>query len=277
VQQFGAELLAAMPGLEKMPVSFWLQLVKTKNLTALQTICDAFIKNVSAERLDLQQCVELACAQATPVARMGLQLLKARSITTAEQRATLSAIGHAKCEAVARELGDWALSILGTPQTYNLEHMQPLFDSLLAGMRDSAWRWVSSPESPGYNDPVLWSRLTETPFDDLRLRLVDHLERRSKLPATNGSTDLTPVWSSVLLGVHRGGRQKAKAVRQVGAALQKDPSRIEALLPVLAVAVRSVRRPEARAGLAAVVSAIEARPELAPLVKKYLPELELLQ
>ena len=121
---------------------------------------------------------------------------------------------------------------------------------------------------------MLWSRLTETPFDDLRLRLVDQLERRSKLPGAN-SGELSFLWCTVLLGVHRGGRQKAKAVRQVGAAIQRDPARTEQLLPVLAVAIRSVRQPEARAGLMALVAAVEARPELAELVKHHLPELEL--
>jgi hypothetical protein len=43
---------------------------------------------------------------------------------------------------------------------------------------------------------------------------------------------------------------------------------------VLVVAVRSVRGAESRAGLAAVVTALEARPELGPLVRQFLPELQ---
>ncbi len=84
-----------------------------------------------------------------------------------------------------------------------------------------------------------------------------------------------PVWSSVLLGVHRGGRQKAKAAVQVAQAIARTPQQAEQLMPVLAVAVRSVRGPEMRAGLSAVVALVEARPELAPLVRQHLPELEL--
>jgi hypothetical protein len=41
------------------------------------------------------------------------------------------------------------------------------------------------------------------------------------------------------------------------------------------VAIRSVRFPEARGGLSAVVRAVDARPELEPLVSRYLPELKL--
>jgi AmiR/NasT family two-component response regulator len=79
----------------------------------------------------------------------------------------------------------------------------------------------------------------------------------------------------VLLGVHRGGRQKAKAVQQIAHAIVENPARSETLLPVLAVAVRSVRGPEARAGLAAVVSVVEALPQLADAVRRLLPEMKL--
>jgi hypothetical protein len=77
------------------------------------------------------------------------------------------------------------------------------------------------------------------------------------------------------LGVHRGGRQKAKAAAQLAEAIARTPDQAEQLLPVLSVAVRSIRAPEMRAGLAAVVSLVEARPELAAAVRKHLPELEL--
>jgi hypothetical protein len=77
----------------------------------------------------------------------------------------------------------------------------------------------------------------------------------------------------VLLGVHRGGRQKVKAVRQLADAIAAEPARAAALLPVLAVAIRSVRGPEMRAGLAAVMSLVAQRPELSGAVREKLPEL----
>ena len=91
--------------------------------------------------------------------------------------------------------------------------------------------------------------LLETPHDDLRLRLIDRLAKRSALPGC-GADNLTPVWSTVLLGVYRGGRQKPKAIVQLSNAIATDPNRADSLLPVLAAAVRSIRRPEARAALA---------------------------
>jgi len=87
------------------------------------------------------------------------------------------------------------------------------------------------------------------------------------------SDQLAPVWCSVLLGVHRGGRQKLKAVRAIAEAVAHAPESAARLLPVMAVAVRSVRGPEMRVGLAAVMTLLEQRPELAAAVRTQLPEL----
>jgi hypothetical protein len=130
------------------------------------------------------------------------------------------------------------------------------------------------PDSPGYNDPALWSRLIETPYDDIRFNVVRELERRAKLPGTSVE-QVTIVWTSVLLGVHRGGRSKLIALKQISRAIESDPARAEPLLPVLAVAIRSVRMPEVRTGLSALVSAVEAHPPLAPAVEKHFPELQI--
>jgi hypothetical protein len=121
---------------------------------------------------------------------------------------------------------------------------------------------------------MLWSRLAETPYDDVRLRLIDYLQRQTELPGAD-PTNLQHLWRSVILGVHRGGRQKAKAVQQIARAIVEDPARGDALLPVLAVAVRSVRGPEARAGLAAVMSVFELRPQLAEDIRRHLPEMKI--
>jgi hypothetical protein len=79
----------------------------------------------------------------------------------------------------------------------------------------------------------------------------------------------------VLLNVHRGGRAKLTALRQTADAIARDPKNAEPLLPVLAVAVRSVRLPEARHGLAALVRAVDAHPPLADGVRRHFPELDL--
>jgi hypothetical protein len=286
VQQFGAELFASASGLDAMPIPDWLRLLKTQNLTVLATLCEVMARHVTPERLDLAACVELACAEPAPVARLGLSFLKSRAIATAADRAALAVAADAACAAAARELAAWALEVVGAPESYDRDLVIRFFDSASAEVRAAAWAWLApappAADSPGAADPVLWARLLETPHDDVRLRLVDFLESRARggggarrgagLP---GGGNLIPLWASVLLNVHRGGRQKLKALHQVARALQADPARSEALLPLLAVALRSVRAPEAHAGLAAVVAAVEARPELEDAVRRHLPELDL--
>ena len=101
-------------------------------------------------------------------------------------------------------------------------------------------------------------------------------ERPSALSAMNPES-LAPLWTSVLLNIHRGGRKKLAALRQISDAIKQNPASAERLLPVLAVAIRSVRAPESRAGLSAILSTLTARPELKPLIGRELPELQVVE
>ncbi|HEX5398461.1 MAG TPA: hypothetical protein VFY06_05370, partial [Verrucomicrobiae bacterium] len=271
VQQFGAKLLESSSSLATLPVESWLKLLQTKNDEALQRICDSFAKHVSGDRLNLAQCVELASVRPVPVAWLGQRYLKERIISSSVDRSQITELANAKCSAVAAELAAWALGILG--KDYSCDQVIRFFDSNLAETRIAAWDWLLK-DSPGLTDATLWSRLAETPHDDLRLRVIDFLQRPAKLPGTDAN-QLENIWRSVLLGVHRGGRQKAKAVQQIARAIIENPASVNSLLPVLAVAARSVRGPEARAGLAAIVGVVEVQPQLAETVRRLLPELKL--
>jgi hypothetical protein len=57
--------------------------------------------------------------------------------------------------------------------------------------------------------------------------------------------------------------------------VMREPASAVVLLPILVIAIRSVRAPEARHGLAAIVTAIEHVPPLEVEVKRLLPELQL--
>lgn len=283
VQQFGATLLESLSTIDSWPISAWLKMLETRSLTALGTICTAMSQRVRPERLDLAQCVTLACQRATPVARLGLAWLKERNISTDQDRAALARLADARCDAVASEAAEYALSKLGAAEVYETELVLPFFDSLNAEVRRGAWNWLT-PTSPGYSDPQLWAKLLETPYDDVRLRLVDQLSQRSQVRAGSQVSigapalrrqDLSTIWSMVLLGVHRGGRAKLKALRQISQAIADHPDRAEQLIPVLAVAIRSVRLAEARAGLSAILSAVAVRPELEAILSSSIPELRL--
>ena len=272
VQQFAAETLESSKGLDALPLDTWLEFLNLRNHTVLETVCRVMAQHVRAERLSLTESVRLASAEPTPVARLGFGFLRSKEIRTDEDRRTLVGVSAARSEAVAGEIAAWALPRL-VAEGYDREPVTPFFDSPTRAVREAAWGWLVS-GSAGYDDPVLWSRLLETPYDDLRLRLVDTLSVRAALPRPSPQ-DLTAVWCSVLAGVHRGGRQKPKAVRQVADAIARDADRAADLLPVLAVALRSVRGPEMREALSAVVTLVARRPDLAPVVQAHVPELTL--
>lgn len=271
VQRFGAELLGRARDLDKLTVDAWMRLLRTRNVEALELLCDAWRAHVRPERLTLAEAVALACAAPAPVARLGLDMLRERTLAAGELGA-LARLAGTECTALAGDLAAFALARISA--AYEREVASAFLDSLHLTARRAAWAWLTGEHGQrGYADAELWARLVETPHDDLRHALIDLLAQRAAAPAAAG--DLAPVWTATLLAVHRGGRQKGKAIRQLRAALQARPERAGTLVPVLAVAIRSVRGTESRAGLAALVSLLDARPELAPLVKRVLPELEL--
>ena len=273
VQLLGAELLEKARGLEQLTIDQWLELLSIQNVTALDAIARLMARHVAADRLDLRQCVKLACAEPVPVARLGFDFLRSKPIHGKEDLDAVADLSAARCASLGKEIATWAMAQLATADSYDVDRVSRFFDSLLAEVREGAWGALKT-GSPAWDDTSLWSRLVETPYDDVRLRFVSALQERTSAPGL--STDqLSAVWARVLLGIHRGGRQKLIALRQISDAVRADPSSADRLLPVLAVAIRSVRLPEARSGLAAVVMVIEARPELAELASKYLPELQL--
>jgi hypothetical protein len=277
VQQFGASLLSENASIDSWPIEVWLQLLNTRNVSALATICDTMAQRVRPDRLTIAQCIDLACARATPVAKMGLAWLRERSSNNVPDRSAYLRLARAECEAIGEEVAAFGLGVVASADVYRTDSASEFFDSLNPAVRRGAFDWLT-PVSPGYQDPALWSRLTETPYDDIQLRLVAALNERVKNSARFAAashTEMHPVWTAVLLNVHRGSRAKRHALRQISEAIADHPDSAEALLPVFAVAIRSVRPAEARAGLSALLAAVARRPELESALAEHVPELRL--
>jgi hypothetical protein len=271
VQEFGLELLHDVKGLAEAPLTLWLRFIKTRNLTALAVVCDLMKTHVAAERLSLNQALDLAAAVPAPVAGLGLSFLKERSFDDQENRVLLSRLAEAGCAAMGNEIAGFALPFFAPADRYDREAVSCFFDSLLPEIRNTAWDWMQRTDA-AYWDPMLWHRLIETPFSDLRRRIVEGLERHpGGVPAS--SEVLAPLWVSLLLDAHRGGRQKLSAVRQAAKAIEVKPERADTLLPIIVTAVRSIRGPERTAGLAAAVTLVERNPDLMEKVRRLLPEL----
>ena len=273
VQEFASQLFRDHQGLASMTVSAWLEVLEQSDRSLLPVICEAMTKHVASARLENAQLLLLATAEPVPVAALGLRMLQERHQQRPLTPTEIVQLSRAQCVATAGELTTWALKQLSSTENYTVDSVVEFFDSLLEPMRAAAVTWLEDASSRGHDDAVLWSRLIETPFDDVRLRLVDSLQRRTTQLNTDVNS-LNHLWCSVLLGVHRGGRAKLKAMQQIQAAILRDSRQAAKLLPVLSVAARSLRAPERRGAIAALASLKTANPELEAAIRSYLPELQ---
>jgi len=118
--------------------------------------------------------------------------------------------------------------------------------------------------------PALWFALTESPYDDVRAAVLAHATRwhATATPAT-----LQWVWSAAILAVHRGSKTKAGVPRAIADRVVAHPDEAEQLLPMLALALHSVRAPERAAALTALARALHRDPALAARARVHLPTL----
>ena len=275
LQDFAVEAFENHPDLPKLSVEQWLQLLDKSGVGQLPRLCDAIKKHVAEERLETAQLMELTCARQVPVAMLGFEYLQARDQKQSLSAAELSRLSSCQCAQQAAAITAWALPRISDRDAEGLpDHVIDFFDSLIKPARSAAMEWISDPESPGYQRAKLWAMLVETPFDDVKLAMVDLLHRRASKPDCE-TQRWAAVWVAVILGVNRGGRTKPKALDQLAGEIIRDPQAASELLPVLAVAIRSIRDTEVRHGLAALAKILEARPDLGDQISKSLPELEL--
>jgi hypothetical protein len=273
VASFAAELLNNAQTVASFPMLTWMGLLSTRNPGVVAMIVEAFRNHVSFDRVTLAQAVELSTRVAVPVARVGMEILAAKLIRSDADLRELAGLSAAKCVALAGEIAQFGLSRLNVPKAYRLDEVIRFFDSNVKTLRGGAFVALAD-QSPADTDPAFWARLFESPYDDVRFELVRRLKLRGTLPGA--STDATAtLWQTVLLNIHRGGRAKLSALRQISDRVVAEPQSAKLLLPVLTIAIRSVRPPEARHGLAAIVQAVERIPSLADEVRMQLPELNL--
>jgi hypothetical protein len=271
VAAFAVEVLTTANVAGTLPVATWLRLLGTRNGTVVSAVADAFRRHVNFDRVTLAQAAQIATSPATPVARLGLDILEQRPVRNDADRTALAELAAARCEALGDAVARFAMGKLNVTGAYQRPEVVAFFDSRLKSMRTGAFEALGD-ASPAAGDPGFWAALLESPYDDVRGALVERLKHRQSLPGADADA-LAFLWRSVLLNIHRGGRTKLSALKQVSRRVADEPASLPALLPVLAVAIRSVRPPEARHGLAAIVAAVEKVPELESAVVAQFPEL----
>jgi hypothetical protein len=262
------EALERHADLSAVPVETWLALLEGDDLERLERLSSLLERRLDPGRVTLADAVKLAQNRSLPVARLGLALLRKRPAPAEAEVPTLLPLVQAGCETLRPQIASWlreTLTRLGPPR---VEWLLEFLDSKHADVRAVGWSWLQ--QTPLRDEPTVWHRLLESPYDDVKGPLVAELGQR-----TAGADDDTVrlLWASVLLNIHRGGRYKPGVVGQVVERLARRPAESDRLLPLLAVAVRSLRGPEFRAGLTGVVGLYERAKDLRPALAKQFPEL----
>jgi hypothetical protein len=276
-----AEGLRKAPALASLSTEQWLALLDTANPQTLDVMCELMIERLDRSVIALAEAIRLAASRPLSVARLGLALLRGKQPANRDDCRTILTLSEAEAAPIRSDLVRWARSVLSASADFETAWVLELLDSRHEDVRAEGWAWFQD-EPRARHDVTLWRSVLETPYDDLRLKLVGVLEdvvcRGTALPIDQGQ--LAPelirfLWASVLLNVQRGNRAKPFVVRQMARRLERHPEDAGQLLPIFAVALRSVRGPEWRAGLAGVVQLVERCPTIEPGVRGAFPELQL--
>ncbi|MCK6545182.1 hypothetical protein L6R52_04885 [Myxococcota bacterium] len=274
VQVFAADLLKGARGAEKVPITEWMRLFRASSAIVLPVLADLFERAVLPERVGTDECLELACARAAPVAWLGFAWLRARPVTSGPELNRLLGLARAEADSVRADAISWLVGVAkGSPFT-TPAFARELVDARYLDVRRAALAWIFGDERWS-RDPSLWAAMSETPYDDVRAAFVAHLEQVVAAGVSVGDDALVRVWASVLLAVHRGSRAKLRAVKQVADHVVADPTRADALLPLLSVSLRSLRMTEKRNALAALGRAAYFGQELRAAITRHLPGLVL--
>jgi hypothetical protein len=279
VASLAAEVLRDLPDLTVLGVDRLLRLVEEPSPETLDVVCDLLAARLGPERVTLDQAARLAASRPLPAARLGLLWLREKAPATEADCRALLALAEAQAEPLRPEMVRWARGVLSASPHFQPAWVLEYLDSRHVDVREEGWQWLEADERVR-NDVEIWRSLLESPYDDVRLKLVAALEKQavgSRRVESDRLDDelLRFVWASVLLNVRRGGRTKPVVVGQLVRRLERRPDEARALLPILAVALRSVRGPEWRAGLAGVVALAERNPDVRPLVAEAFPELKM--
>jgi len=271
VQTFAAEVLRNARDIHLLPIADWLELLTIETPTALDIVCELVAKHVSSSRLSLADCVALGCQRPAPVAELGLAWARTKRLSGEGDLITLLGFAKAESPRVRDQAVEWVTGLLEKSLQTLPVHVRELLDARHSNVRAHAMGLMA--RDPRFRDaPLLWTALTESPYDDVRAFLVRHLEDRG---ASVSEGSLRHVWATVLLGIHRGSRSKRRALSQVAARVARHPDQAESLLPLLGIALRSVRPPERLAALAAVASAAARTPALLDALARTLPEIRI--
>ncbi len=279
-----AESLGKANNLGSVSVNDWLRLLEAANPQVLDPVCATIQRCIAPEAVSLDEKIKLACARPIPLVRLAMQWLESVSVRSPEDCRILLQVSEAEAGSLRPELVQGVCDRIKASGFRDANWILELLDARHADVRAVGWDWLLTDDKYS-NDISIWHRLLETPYDNVRMKLIELLSRRAG-DAKQTSAQIVCVdkldaglvrtlWATVLLNIQRGGKRKPAIVQAIVERLRQCPGDAEQLLPLLAVALRSVRSVEFRSGLAGVVQLVQRRPEMSGLVAEKFPELEI--
>ncbi|MBL8809063.1 MAG: hypothetical protein JNM43_02700 [Planctomycetaceae bacterium] len=288
--RFAAELLSRSTQLSSLTNEQWFLMLEQCNPAALETLCQVLSNELNPQSISLTQHITLACSRPESVAEIGLKWLRASSISSPNDYLELGRLARAECEALRPQLLEWLKSAFapgkaeqalisqnGGGPAIIASTIMDLLDSRFPDVRQFAWAWFESTPA-ACQDVRIWQKLLESPYDDIRFGIVRMLEQQpapDRLDASSRgqlSKELVrSLWATVLLNVRRGAKQKPIVLQQISDRIQEHPDEASQLLPLLAVALRSIRGTEWKKALALLVQLAEV-PDLHQQVVQAFPD-----
>jgi hypothetical protein len=273
-----ADLLRKGKKLSGVGADQLLEIVRNAPPESLELICELASEALKPSQVTVRQAVELAKQPTEAVARLGFGLLQKMKPATPEDCRALLELADAGSSKLRADMVRWACKQLAASPHFTSEWVVELLDSRFEEVRAVGWAWLEK-EPRALDDPHVWQQLLESPYDTIRIRIVEHLQKTAAGEAPAATADLDPglirfLWASVLLNVARGSRAKPAVIDMVVRRVRNRSEEAEVLLPILAVALRSLRGPEFRAGLLGVLGFVHDRPEAEELVRRLFPELK---
>jgi hypothetical protein len=285
--RFGAELFSQSNLLGSVQPKTWLQLIHQANPDVLDIVCRLVMKTLTADNVSLREAMELACSRSVPLAELGMAWLESMQPHSDQDFQDLLLSLDAESEHIRPKLVDQVRRKLDRVASKRSQWILEYLDSRFPDVRDVGWTWLQE-RTEVARDYHLWQRLIETPYDDLRLKVIELLQYES-IPTHSKAGQsmlidakrLSPegirfLWATALLNIHRGGKQKPGVVKAMIGRLHAHREEANDLLPILAVALRSIRTTEWQAGLAGIVTWIEKNPDVSDMVQAHFPELNLI-
>ncbi|VTS02431.1 hypothetical protein [Tuwongella immobilis] len=243
----------------------------------LELVCSLLRETLKPEKMALDQAVSLTCVGQSAVAQLGLEILTAK-VVAASELPVLFRLAEAQRAEVRQPAVRWACEQLSQAPAFDPLWVLEWLDCRHTDVRAEAQAWMAR-DLRLVDQPKIWQRLMESPYDDVRLPLVDRLQKLAeqgvRLP-DDSTAALRLLWATVLLNVARGARSKPGVVMQIVDRLTTHPGESDDLVPLLAVAVRSLRGPEFRSALVGLVRLIREQPAVAATIASVIPELRMI-